>query len=331
MAGSEDVTNELPRTRILFVAANPSLDRLYEVKLLEPGTIHRPSLVVAVAGGKGLNAARAAARLGGNVTAVGIVGGRAGDWIADRLAEIELDARLVRTTAEARTCVSIHDRATGGLTEIYEAGEPIEPASWLELESVVDAELDRGDVAAIAFSGSLLPGAPTEGFARLARLAGRASKGMERPIQVIADTYGEPLAALLGQRPAIVKVNAAEAGEATGAAVVDVRSAVAAAHALRDRGASSAIVTLGLDGAVVATESGASHLVPPEARGAYPVGSGDAFMAGLAVGLVGGASVIEAARLGVAAGIANAQVPGAGELDPVAGNLLLRGVSITAV
>jgi 1-phosphofructokinase family hexose kinase len=330
VAGSEDVTSELPRTRILFVAANPSIDRLYEVKLLEPGTIHRPSLVVAVAGGKGLNAARAAARLGGNVTAIGILGGRAGDWIADRLAEIELDARLVRTTAETRTCVSIHDRATGGLTEIYEAGEPIEPASWLELESVVDAELDRGDVAAIAFSGSLLPGAPTEGFARLARLAGRASKGME-PIPVIADSYGEPLAALLGLRPAIVKVNAAEAGEATGAAVVDVRSAVAAAHALRDRGASSAIVTLGLDGAVVATESGASHLVPPEARGAYPVGSGDAFMAGLAVGLVGGASVIEAARLGVAAGIANAQVPGAGELDPAAGDLVLRGVSITAV
>ena len=62
--------------RILFIAANPSIDRLYELDRLTVGAIHRPELVVAVPGGKGLNAARAAARLGGRVTAVGIVGGR---------------------------------------------------------------------------------------------------------------------------------------------------------------------------------------------------------------------------------------------------------------
>ena len=59
-----------------------------------------------------------------------------------------------------------------------------------------------------------------------------------------------------------------------------------------------------------------SLLEPPAIRGAYPVGSGDAFLGGMAVGVARGDDIIEAARLGLAAGIANALVPGAGELDP---------------
>ena len=50
--------------------------------------------------------------------------------------------------------------------------------------------------------------------------------------------------------------------------------------------------------------------------GRYPVGSGDAFLGGLAVGLVGGASLGGALRLASAAAAANAVMPGAGDLDP---------------
>ena len=50
-----------------------------------------------------------------------------------------------------------------------------------------------------------------------------------------------------------------------------------------------------------------------DVRGVYPVGSGDAFLGGLAVAFARGGSVVEAARLGMAAGIANAQLPGAGD------------------
>jgi hypothetical protein len=43
---------------IVCVAANPSIDKLFEVKRLIDGAIHRPVGFVQVAGGKGLNAAR---------------------------------------------------------------------------------------------------------------------------------------------------------------------------------------------------------------------------------------------------------------------------------
>ena len=75
-----------------------------------------------------------------------------------------------------------------------------------------------------------------------------------------------------------MKVNADEASETTGVAVTDAASAALAGRALLDAGAATAVVTLGPEGAVVATAAGVSLLEPPAIRGAYPVGSGDAFL-----------------------------------------------------
>jgi len=113
-----------------------------------------------------------------------------------------------------------------------------------------------------------------------------------------------------------------------GIAVTDAASAAAAARALVEAGAANAVVTLGLEGAVVASAAGSARVVPPPTRGAYPVGSGDAFLGGMAVGFARGDGVAEAARLGLAAGIANALVAGAGELDPAAIGPILGEVSI---
>ena len=319
------MTEATARPRIVFVAANPSIDRLHEVGKLTVGEIHRPNLVLAVPGGKGLNAARAALTLGGNVTAVGIVSGRAGDWIVEQLSAIGLDARMARSTGETRMCMSVLDRASGELTEIYERGEPIAADAWEELESTLARELDRGDVGAVALSGSLPLGAPADGFARVARVAA------SRSVPFLADTYGAALEGVLAEHPAIVKLNASEAGEAVGLSVVDAASALVAAEILRQRGAATAIVTLGVGGAVAVSASEAIRLVPPDVRGIYPVGSGDAFLGGLAVALVAGATFVEAARLGLAAGIANAEVPGAGELDPASVPRILDGVSLAAL
>jgi tagatose 6-phosphate kinase len=312
------------RTRLIFIAANPSIDRLYEVEHLTEGTIHRPSVLVARPGGKGLNAARAAAALGARVTALGIVAGRSGEWIVEQLAKIGIDALMARSTGETRICISILDRSTGLLTELYERGQRIEPTAWEALEALVAHELDRADVGALAFSGSLPPGAPTDGYARIARIAARSS------VPVLADTYGPALRAVLREHPVVLKVNATEAADATGLTINDGQSAAAAARALREQGAIGVVVTLGMGGAVVVGATCEARLGPPDLRGAYPVGSGDAFLAGLAVALVDGETLEEAARRGMAAAIANALLPGAGSLDRAAAERVLPDVAITA-
>jgi tagatose 6-phosphate kinase len=313
--------------RLLFVAANPSVDRLYEVDQLTAGEIHRPLMHVAVPGGKGLNAARAAATLGGSVTAIGIVAGRTGEWIAERLADLGLDARLTSARGETRTCISILDRSSGALTELYERGDEIELAAWHALEAAIVDELERGDVVAVALSGSLPAGAPTDGFARIARLAG----SMPRPIAVLVDTYGPALGSVLAERPTVVKVNAAEAAQAGSIAVTDAASAVRAGESLIAAGAGSVVVTLGAEGAVVGDGTRWTKLALPDLRGPFPVGSGDAFLAGLAVAYGRGEPLVDAARLGMAAAIANAQVPGAGVLDPDSVDGILERVVAASV
>ena len=316
-----------PRHRVLFVAANPSIDRLYEIDRVTAGAIHRPQSMVSVAGGKGLNAARAAASLGGSVIAVGIVGGRAGDWIVERLAELGIDARMVHSRGETRTCVSVLDRSTGDLTEIYEHGAQIETANWEALESLVQAEMTVGDVAVLAVSGSLPPGAPPDGYGRIARIAARTAP----TVPLVVDAAASALAAVLGEAPAVVKLNASEASDVSGVRVAGALSAVTAAGIIRSAGAGTAIVTIGLAGAVVVSEDQQILLSPPAIRGSYPVGSGDAFLGGLAVAMARGELVVAAARHGLAAGIANAQVPGAGTLDPGTIGPLLDRIAQTPI
>ena len=317
------------RPRILFVAANPSIDRLIEVDAVTSGVIHRPDTVVAVAGGKGLNAARAAVALGARATAVAIVAGRAGDWIAEQLEVGGVAAVLVRDVAggeETRTCLSVLDRSTGRLTEFYEPGAAIQPGTWAAFEDAIAAELVAGDVAAVVCSGSLPPGAPVDGYARIVRIAREAGG-----IATIVDTHGAPLGLAVAERPSIVKVNAAEAAEATGLPVSEPSEAARASRVLIERGAGQVIVTLGADGAVACDEASAWHLRSDAERGAYPVGSGDAFIAGLAIAVVAGSSLAAAAGAGMAAGIANARVPGAGILDPAAAARLLDSVEISVL
>src|SRR4051812_37830915 len=115
---------------LLCVVPNPSIDKTAEVDRLEPGEIHRPRDAVTVAGGKGLNVARAAASLGIPVEAVVLLAGHAGRWIA-----AELDALGIRhsdtwAAGETRTCLSVLDRSTGSLTEFYESGGAVSAAIW---------------------------------------------------------------------------------------------------------------------------------------------------------------------------------------------------------
>ena len=296
-------------SRLVCVAPNPAIDRLYEVDRLVPGAIHRPTLSVAVPGGKGLNAARAAHSLGAEVVVVTILRGHAGRWIEDQLAERGLRLRAVWAPGETRTCVSIRDPGTDGLTEIYDRGEPVAPADWAALESLVSEELAAG-AELLTISGGIPPGVDDDAFARVVRAVHAAGA------RALVDAYGPGLVGALRERPWLVKVNEAEAGELLGRPVEGEGAASEAAAELRHRGADVVIITRGRSGAVALTADGDLRLGPPETIGPYPVGSGDAFLGGLAAGVLEGHDVIQAVEFAAEVAIASAQVPGPGELSP---------------
>ena len=303
--------------RLVSIAPNPSIDRQYDLDRLRIGAINRPLGETRVAGGKGLNVARAAAALGADVTAIALLAGHAGRWIADALADEGIRTRPAWCDGETRSCFAIHDGEDDSLTELNEAGPTVDAAAWEGFVDTLRAELFDvavGAIGLVTLSGSLPPGAPVDGVAQLVAATGAAG------VPIAVDCSGEPLRRALTERPTIVKLNVAEAAatlagaESGGTAEL---MALSLARELTVRTGGTTIVTLGLDGAVAAAPDGRLVRVSaPPLRGRYPVGSGDAFMAGVATALLRGDSFDAMLRLGAAAATANALRRGAGRLEP---------------
>jgi fructose-1-phosphate kinase PfkB-like protein len=184
-------------------------------------------------------------------------------------------------------------------------------AEWAALLAATTAAAGPGWTVV---SGSLPAGAPPDGAAQLVAAA-RAGGG-----RVCVDTSGPALAAALTAGPDLVKVNATEAAELLRLPADTAPAELACRLHERAGGAGTAVVTAGVHGAAAWTTTpgqpaGCPVTVrPPAERGPYPVGSGDAFLAGLIVALDGGADLHRALHAATAAAAANAAVPGAGEL-----------------
>jgi 1-phosphofructokinase family hexose kinase len=323
------------------VALSPSIDVTYLVPHLSPGTIHRLPEVYRVPGGKGFNVARAAHTLGANVVATGVLGGDSGAWLLAMLARTGIRIAPVTGARPTRTCVSVADSSSGDLTEFYEPPPPITPKAWADLLATV-ARVCEEHPSWVSLSGSLPPGPVPEAIGDLVA----AAKGAGARVAV--DTHSTALAAAVGAGADLLKVNVEEAaavlglGPGTGYAPAEPADLGAAAPARPDPGTLAAkllaaspgtdlaIVTAGLDGAVLAARDGTGLQLTLDVQGDYPVGSGDSFLGGLLTALAGAPHDLEAAaRLAVGAGAANALTPGAGVLDAATARRLAEQVTVT--
>lgn len=295
---------------IVCVAANPSIDKLFEIERLVPGAIHRPVGFVQVAGGKGLNAARAAHALGAEVRVAAILRGHAGKWLEEALRAEGIEGSFVWAHGENRSCLSVADRSDGTLTEFYEHGPVAPEAAWIELVDAVSRSFEpRGW---LTISGSMPGGLSDHGYREL--VAEARGAGM----RVALDAEGEPLRLALEAGPEIVKVNAAEAAGVLGEPAEGLEGVLAASARLRGLAGGdghAGVVTRGADGVTLTAPDGTRYEGVLYERGRYPVGSGDAFLAGLVVGLERDDGWPAALRLALGAAAANAERPGAGALD----------------
>jgi 1-phosphofructokinase family hexose kinase len=290
---------------IVCVAANPSIDKLFEVERFVLGDIHRPIGFVQTAGGKGFNVARAAHSLGADVRVAAILRGHAGRWLEETLRAEGIDGAFVWAHGENRSSLSVADREAGTLTEFYEHGPDTPVAVWPEFVNAA-SRLFRPR-SWLTISGSMPRGLPEDGYRDLVTEARAAG------MRVALDAEGEALRLALEAGPEV-----AEAMGLIGVPVGGRDDALAASAKLRELagGAGHAgIVTRGADGATAAAPDGAAYEGVLFERGRYPVGSGDAFLAGLVVALERDESWPDALRLALGAAAANAELPGAGTLD----------------
>src|SRR5919197_838742 len=96
------------------------------------GRRHRSVEQRAMAGGKGVNVARAIKRLGKPVVATGFAGGATGTRVVEQLTDESILNDFVRIREESRTNTAVHDPTNGQQTEVDERG-PAVSAKEVEL------------------------------------------------------------------------------------------------------------------------------------------------------------------------------------------------------
>jgi 6-phosphofructokinase 2 len=109
----------------------------------------------------------------------------------------------------------------------------------------------------------------------------------------------------------LLKPSLRELRECVGRELATESEQLAAAHELIDRGcADNVLVSLGSQGALLATAQGGNRFPPVQVPTGSGVGAGDAMVAGVAVGLTRGWPLTKAVRLGIATGAAMLLTPG---------------------
>jgi len=290
---------------ILCLNLNAAIDKTIVVSSFEINKIHRPDSVIALAGGKGCNVARALKTLGENPVVSGWVGGLAGEFIERQLHQEGIQTDFIHTNFESRTCTSILDRENQTMTEIYERGEPVSSEKVNELQMHIQEII--GKYEAITLSGSLPPEVPSDFYAKVIEIAKAAG------VLTFLDTSGDALRKGLEARPFFVKPNEAETKSLLGVEQNGSLDFVTAAVEVSRNYQTNVLLSMGASGAVAARGQEAFVLQNPVVDAKSAVGSGDCMLAGLVHGIVGGFSFEDAITCGVAAGTANTLTLGAGQ------------------
>jgi 1-phosphofructokinase/tagatose 6-phosphate kinase len=311
---------------IITVTLNAAIDKTLEVPNFRLGRRHRSVEQRTLAGGKGVNVARAIKRLGQPVIATGFAGGPAGTRIVEQLTEESILNDFVRIREESRTNTAVLDPTNGEQTEINEPGPVVTEA---ETQLFVDKLLYLAQGAQIVvFAGSLPRGVDADFYAGLVRELRKLG------VSTVLDTDGEPLRHAVRAEPTVVSPNVLEAEELVGHEFNDDEDRTIAVREMVELGAREAIMTVP-DGCFARVlEDGGSPLYrvrmePLEPRAA--VGSGDAFLAGYVAARYTGSPPAECLRFGVACGAESTQHLGAGLLDPREVERLMGEVGVEAI
>lgn len=309
---------------ILTVTLNPSIDIAYQIRTFVPDHVNRTEETNKTPGGKGLNVTRVLAALGDEVKATGLIGGKNGEYLQEKLKEAGIATAFYPIAGDTRNCVAVlHE---GKQTEILEQGPVIseqEYQGFLKFFRELIRECD-----AVVFSGSLPAGIPDTCYAELTGISSEAG------VPVILDCSGKALGKALEaeQKPTAIKPNTDELSELLDTEVTkDPEMLKKALSSERFKGIPWIVVSLGADGCF-ARHHDTFYLVHiPKIRVVSPVGSGDATVAGIASGIVNGLSDEELLKRANTLGMLNAMEKETGTVNMNHYDELYRKITIAKV
>ena len=307
---------------ILTVTLNAAVARTLVVPSLTLGHRHRAPESITLAGGKGINVARSLRTLGVPVLATGFAGGRNGDAIRDGLSAAAIPFDLVEIEGYSRTSTAIIDPMAGTQTEINEYGPEVNPSEVREFTRRLEHLMEYA--TAVVFAGSLPPNLDESFFVGLVR------RSRERGLYTVVDSTPSVLRAVMKANPSLVSPNQHEAESVVGFDFIEEGDFIRSLSRLVELGASGACVTSREGHSYLTVEDGrvVSGLAPT-VETLSPIGSGDAYLAGLLAGLLHrDLAPVDAVRLAAGCAAANAETLGAGLFEARRAEELAESVQI---
>jgi 6-phosphofructokinase 2 len=286
---------------ILTVSLNPAVDLSSETEIVQHTRKVRTFNERYDPGGGGINVARVVRRLGGEVEALFGAGGELGAMLERLLREEGTQGRRLPFAEQTRLGYAVRERSTGLEYRFVPKGPTVRPE---ELEPFVEAVASHGGAYVVA-SGSLQQGAPSDIYARMAEKAAR------RGARFVLDSSGAGLRdTLAGSRVFLVKPSLGELEGLVGRKL-DEEGVYRESAGLVERGAAELVaVTMGIEGAVLASADGLLRMRAIHVSSRSAVGAGDSFLAGMIWALSEGWSTEDAFKLGISAGAAAVMTPG---------------------
>ena len=292
---------------IVCLGTTPALSRTMEFSSVTVDGVNRSKRVHEYASGKAINAARAIRTLGETVACIGTAGGATGDRLRAAAAEAMTEQDLATVRSPTRLCITVVDRAAQTSTELIEESGSLIADEGEAVLNLLSKRLPRASVCVLA--GSLAPGLEPSFYARCIRACRAAG------VRTILDASGPALAAAIAELPDFVKLNAGELATVEAIAGDGDAAIKTAAARLARRTGGWVIVTRGRSSTLAISASESFAVEVPEVKVVSPIGSGDSFAGGLAVGLSRGMPFEESLRLATACASANAMTPHAAHFD----------------
>ena len=285
---------------ITSICMNPAFDKTVEVDTLTQGATNRIRSVRMDMGGKGINVAVVAKRLGMDALCIGCMGEDGAGQLTALMNREGLPHRFLTVPGAVRTNLKVFSRENRLVTELNEPGERLDVEDLERFFTLAREEAAHSDY--MVLTGSLPPGCPQGTYRSLIQ----ALPGTK----CVLDTEGVELRLGAEAHPFLIKPNLAELEQTLGMELRTLRSIRDAASIFLHKGVEHVVVSMGAMGAMYVGAALTLYAPAVKVEARSTVGAGDAMVGGLLMGLQQGNDMVQAFRCGVAAGAASVMTEG---------------------
>jgi 6-phosphofructokinase 2 len=242
--------------------------------------------------------------MGGETVAFGLVGGHEGHTLTSLLFAEGVPASFTPISEDPRACFIITDTTSEQQTRISPPGPHIRVEETRRLLSQMWQLKHKPDM--LVCGGSVPPGVPADIYTII------INEARVQGIPTILDSSGDYLREGVKARPYLIKPNVMEAEELLGGRLTTEDDIIQAGRHIVSMGVEIAVISRADKGLIAVSASEVIRAVPPQVTVVSTVGAGDCTVAGLALKLAQGASLMEACRLAAAMGTAAVLSAGTG-------------------